>query len=267
MNDFEKKLREIFEENYEFLKLEGGHAINDYIKEEAFNQVLYYWRRNRELIERVTQAEVKLALPEQRTPKAGYRYALEGVVDIVREGGETWMYDIKTHDRASVEGNIELYRSQLNVYAYIWKNLRGNDLDDTAVISTVLPQSLKAALRSGNADAVEEEMKAWDPVIPLGYSEEEVERMIEDFGAVVEAIEENRFSAPPAERLASKEGNERNVFAVRVCRNCDVRFSCRSFREYVRNTDRGNQSLRKYLDDYGTEFTPEAFIEGNLAEE
>jgi hypothetical protein len=91
--------------------------------------------------------------------------------------------------------------------------------------------------------------------------------MIEEFGDVVELIEERKFSPPPVERLRSKEGGDRNIFAVRVCRNCDIRFSCPSFRDYVRESDRGNQSLRKYLDDYGTESSPEAFVEGNLRDD
>jgi len=260
----EHRLREIFEENLEFIKAEGSHSITDFIKEEAFNQILLYLRKNFELIRKITEAEVKLTLPEQTTPVLGLRYTVEGVIDIVREGDETWMYDLKTHDRSSIECNKDLYRQQLNVYAHIWKTLRGNRLDNTAIISTSLPSSLKGAIRAGDPKRIEHEMKFWDPIVPLGYSEEEIEEMIESFGKTVEAIEQNHFAPPPTERLFSKDDGERNIFAVRVCLNCDVRFSCASFREYVRQSDRGNQGLRKYLDVYGTEFTTEDFIEGNL---
>jgi len=81
---------------------------------------------------------------------------------------------------------------------------------------------------------------------------------------VVEAIEDHEFRPPEPERLSSKEGQDRNIFAVRVCRNCDIRYSCASFRAYVKASDRGNQGFRRYLDDYGTENSAEAFIEGNL---
>ncbi|NTV79743.1 MAG: hypothetical protein HGA25_11585, partial [Clostridiales bacterium] len=58
---------------------------------------------------------------------------LEGlnVVDIVRDDEETWMYDIKTHDPDFIAGNKTFYEKQLNVYSYIYQNLRGNQLDHT----------------------------------------------------------------------------------------------------------------------------------------
>jgi hypothetical protein len=264
--EVEARIREIFEENFEFIRAEGGHSITEFIKEEAFNQTLYYFRKNVELIARITQAEVKLTLPEQRTPRDGIRYTIEGVIDIVREGEETWMYDIKTHDRFAVESNKELYRQQLNVYAYVWTKLMGNDLDNTAVISTSMPTGLKNAIKNGNAEHVLHEMNHWDPVISLGYSEEEIESMIEQFGSTVEDIENHEFSAPPVERLYEKDDGGRSIFANRVCRNCDVRFSCPSFREYARQNNRASRGFRKYFDDYGTDFTTEEFIDGNLVE-
>ena len=47
MEDFEviEKIREYFEENYELLRLEGGHAITQDIKELALTQVLYYFQK------------------------------------------------------------------------------------------------------------------------------------------------------------------------------------------------------------------------------
>jgi len=267
MNIEDSQIRELFEENYEFLKVEGGHVITDFVKEQAFLQVLWYWKRNRALAEKVTQAEVRLVLPEQRSPSSGLRYSLEGVVDIVREGEETWMYDLKTPERAAIEANIDSYRAQLNVYAHIWKRLRGNELDNCALISTALPQGLKAAIRAGSEEGVTREFSAWDPVIPLGYSEEEVEAMIEDFGRVVEAIEEGRFEAPSPSRLMQRAEGERNIFAWKVCRNCDIRFSCPSFRTYVREGEGGGAGFRRWLDDYGSDATPEDFIDGNLRED
>jgi len=269
MNDeeIEFHIHEIFDENYDFLKAEGGDMVTDFVKNEAFSQVLQYWKRNRALIDKITESEVKLTLPGLKTPRKDIPYNLEGVVDIVREGEETWMYDIKTHERAAIESNLDSYKAQLNVYAYIWRGLRGNKLDNTAIISTPLPPALKAAIKSGDEAWIARERAAWDPIIPLGYSEDEVERMIKDFGAVVESIEDHVFTPPPTERLTSKEGRDRNIFAVRVCRNCDIRYSCASFRDYVKSSDRGNQGFRRYLDDYGTEIAPEAFIEGNLRDD
>ena len=264
VREVETRLREMFEENFEFIRAEGGHSITEFIKEEAFRQILFYFRKNVEMIAKIAQAEVKLTLPEQVTPKDEIRYTIEGVIDIVREGDETWMYDVKTHDRFSVESNKELYRQQLNVYAYIWTKLMGNGLDNTAVISTSLPVGLKNAMKNGSSEHVRHEMERWESVIPLGYSEEEIESMIRQFGSTVEQIEHHEFAAPPVERLSEKDEGGRGIFANRVCRNCDVRFSCPSFREYARQNDRASKGFRKYFDDYGTDFTTDEFVEGNL---
>jgi hypothetical protein len=262
--EVEDRLREIFEENFEFIRAEGGHSITDFIKEEAYLQILCYFRKNIAIIDQITEAEVKLTLPGLRTPDKRRNYTIEGVVDIIREGDEVWMYDLKTHDRFAVENNKPFYREQLNVYAHIWKRLMGNRLDNTAIISTALPGALKGALRNGIKEQIAFEMQRWDPVIPLGYSEDEVEAMIGEFGQVVDAIEDHEFAAPSVERLVEKDEGGRGVFATRVCRNCDARFSCTSFRDYARQSDSRNQGFRKYFDDYGTDFTTEEFIEGNL---
>ena len=104
MEDF---LREVFEENFEHLRLESGHSITPYGKEVAFNQVLIYWRKMRGVAENVTDTEVRLSLPQQETPR-GREYTIEGVVDIVREQDRTMMYDIKTHEADYVRANLEM---------------------------------------------------------------------------------------------------------------------------------------------------------------
>src|SRR5579864_812265 len=105
-------LREMFEENYEGLKLEGGHSISRDFKELAFQQVLLYWQKLRDVAENVTDTEVKLMLPNLRTP-AERNYTVEGVVDIIRAQDRTTMYDIKTHDADYIRRNTEEYSKQL----------------------------------------------------------------------------------------------------------------------------------------------------------
>jgi hypothetical protein len=120
-------LREAFEDNYERLRVENGRGLSADGKEFAWNQVLLYWKKLREIAKSITDTEVHLTLPNQETPK-GRHYAIEGVVDIVREEGYTVMYDIKSHAADYVRQNKELYERQLNVYAHIWRMLRGEDL-------------------------------------------------------------------------------------------------------------------------------------------
>lgn len=224
-----------FERNYTRLRMEGGQALTPFIKASALRQVRMYWRKMRDVATNVTDTEVRLALPDQTTPQ-GRGYTIEGIVDIVRENDRTVMYDIKTHDPDYVRGHLEDYERQLNVYAHIWQGLRGNPLDETAIIATAFPATLREALARRDERRIDEEMEKWNPLIEIPLDPHKVEETIGDFGATVDAIEERRFSPPPVETLKSKIENTRDRFATRVCINCDARFSCASYRNYAIST-------------------------------
>ncbi|HOS30697.1 MAG TPA: PD-(D/E)XK nuclease family protein [Treponemataceae bacterium] len=265
-DEIELKLRDFFEENFQYLKESSGHTIDAYMKEKAFQQVLYYWKKNRALIERITRSEVKLSLPEQKTPNDKIPYTLEGVVDIVQEIDGIWLYDLKTHDKERIQGNLTPYKEQLFMYAFIWKNLQGNELDNTAIISTPLPFKLQRAIELAKPELIEREVKNWQPVIPIGYSEDEVADMIDNFGEVVEHIENSRFSAPDVDSLLNIPDGMKKPFAVHVCRNCDVRFSCRSYVEYMKvNKGANRNNMFKYMCVRAED--QDDFITGNLSEE
>jgi len=63
--EIEKRLRGMFERNYQRLRLESGHALTPEIKEAALQQVLYYWKKLRDLANTITDTEVRLHLPNQ----------------------------------------------------------------------------------------------------------------------------------------------------------------------------------------------------------
>jgi hypothetical protein len=67
--DIEQFLRDTFEDNYRTLRLEGGHGLTPDIKDYAYQQVLRYWQKLKEVAENVTDTEVPLVLPNQQTPK------------------------------------------------------------------------------------------------------------------------------------------------------------------------------------------------------
>lgn len=263
--EIEQKLRDFFESNFQYLKETSGHAIDGYMKEKAFQQVLYYWKKNRALIEKITRSEVKLSLPERTTPNDKIPYTIEGIVDIVQEKDGTWLYDLKTHDIDRIKANIGQYKEQLYVYSFIWNKLQGNELDNTAVISTSLPDRLQAAIRKRRPELIELELESWQPVIPIGYKEEEVEAMINSFGEVVEKIENSEFAPPDVDVLLNKPSGMKSVFAVHMCRNCDVRFNCSSYRKYLevsKGATRNN--MRKYMRPSAEEQND--FIQGNMEE-
>ena len=67
------------------------------------------------------------------------------------------------------------------------------------------------------------------------------------------------------ERIEAKiEGTTRR-FATQVCRNCDARFSCGSFREYARKGQiKGKFDFRRYLEELAEPLEQEEWLNSNL---
>lgn len=251
-DEIEPFLRDRFEENYEQLRLESGHTLTSDVKETAWQQVLLYWRKLRDIATRITDTEVRLSLPGQTSPQ-GREYTIEGVVDILRADDLTVMYDIKTHEVDYVRANLELYKQQLNVYAHIWQELRGEDLDAMAVIATDFPRPIKEALFNPDPDALQIALHHWDPVVPIEYDPAHKDRTLFAFGETVDKIENGEFAPPPPERLQEEIPGAwtHERFGTRICRQCDARFSCNSYRVYAR---RGRQiaegGMTYFADEY-----------------
>ena len=262
--EIEQEIARLFEENYELMRLEGGHALSADIKTQALLQVLFYWRKMRDVAENVTDTEVKLNLPEKLTPK-GRKYGIEGVVDIIRENDRTVMYDIKTHDSEYVRANTAEYEKQLNVYAHIWQGLRQQELDQTAIIATSLTSGLREASKGNDAKRIERELNNWNPLIDIPFNVDSVEATIAEFGEVVDAIESRSFEPPPVERLKALLPGKKTTFAVQVCRSCDARFSCSAYRNYVDSSQsRADTLLSRFLNDYGNDSDREDWRYTNL---
>ena len=260
----EQFILEAFEENFELLQLEGGHSLAANVKAAALNQVLLYWRKLHDIAMSVTETEVKLSLPNQETPQ-GRKFNIDGVVDIVQEEGRTFMYDIKTHDADYINSHPELYTRQLNVYAHIWQSLREKHLDGTAIIATAFPEYVRAALDEPDPRALEAALRRWNPVIPLQTDPAQVEETIRDFACVVDAIEGHQFAPPPLEKLNDRLAGDKVLFATRVCRNCDSRFSCDSYREYALHSRQpGTSQIMQYFSDFGTDQELEDWLNGAL---
>ena len=257
-------IRENFESNYEELRAAAAHSIAPDVKAAALHQVLLYWRVMRDVALNVSDTEVRLSLPAQATPQ-GRIYSIEGIVDILRDNARTVMYDIKTHDAAYVRANLELYAEQLNVYAHIWQTLRHQNLDAMAIIATHFPESVANALSDGNAEELDYALQGWQPLVEVDFHPDSVAGTIAEFGRVVDDIEERRFGPPPVDRLKEVLLGTRNVrFATQVCRNCDVRFSCSSYRDYAWNGAR--QLADRAIGFYGEESAGDAEQEAWRAE-
>lgn len=267
--NIETLIRQWFADNLDALQRESGHRLAPAAQKAALHQVLAYWRKlGRTVAAQVTETEVRLNLPGNKTPQ-GQLFNIEGIVDIVQAAGRTVMYDVKTHDVEQVRGNTDSYQRQLNVYAHIWQHLQGQALDETAIICTALPRRVEAAVRAdadyptdATAATLARELAQWEPIVSLPFDSAAVEAMIADFAGVVDKIEGGAFEPPDPARLREKVyPGARVAFGVEVCRNCDARFSCDAYRQYVRQgrPQAATAYFREYVDDYGLDDDREAW--------
>lgn len=257
-------IEQAFEDNYQILRTESSRSLTPDGKQAALREVLLYWRKMRRVAEKVTETEVKLTLSGQESP-AKHRFSIHGVVDIVRDNERTCMYDIKTHEVAYVHAHPELYQEQLNVYAHIWQELRRRQLDETAIIATRYPPAVAEALESGDEARLQAALDAWEPLVAFDFDESQISDTIAAFGQVVDAIEAGRFAPRSLQDLEEKiYGNE--TFATRTCRNCDARFSCRTYRRYLQqaSTGRDAAAYRRYINDPGPEQDLDLWRSANL---
>lgn len=276
MKDMEAFIHSCFWHNFELLRQEGGHSLSPETRDVALNQVLIYWRRLREVAERITDTEVPIHLPNQITPK-GRVFGIEGVVDVIREDDLTIMYDIKTHDPDYVRDHSEVYAMQLNLYAYVWQQLRNEPLDMLAIIATAYDKAIRDVIPPGKlvSDLTDDELveldtvlERWQPLVELEYNHLDVVETIRQFGEVVDKIEDGVFSPPSIEILETKWQQTNERFATRICRNCDARFSCDSYRSFATRNQRGNWRLADFVEtffgDLGEAAQQEGWIASNL---
>lgn len=258
---------EAYETNYERMRMETGRALAPATKRQGLQQVLMYFEKLQKIAETVTETEVKLTLPEQISPE-GNKFTIEGIVDIIRDGetDKTTMYDIKTHDADFVKEYIDDYKDQLNVYTHIWQELRNERLDETAVIATKFPNTLKKALDKGEDDKLQRELEKWEPIILIPFSQENVKETIHKFACVVDKIENRAFQPPNVSILKGRVKGTRQTFATRFCRNCDARFSCDSFREYAYTSASFAGGFAQYISDLGAADAVEDFTNTNALE-
>lgn len=227
-------IRNSFYYNYESLQYEGGHKLSPDNLISALNQVLMYWRKLNHIAINVTDTEVRLCLSNEKT-KNNRSFNIEGIVDIIRDQDKVIMYDIKTHDSEEVRANSDNYETQLNVYAYIWKILRQQSLDEISIICTSLPEALKNSILINDLKNIESNLKSWNPIVTLDFDLTHVQNTIEEFKTLVDKIEDHDFNPRTLDDLKTIFPGSKSIFAVNTCRNCDVRFTCSSYRTYAFN--------------------------------
>lgn len=269
--EIEDFIHECFNDNYTSLSSETGKSLSLKQQEAAIQQIIYYLYRMWNIAENVTETEVKLILPGQRTRK-NRKYNLLGVVDLVSDDSGTKMYDLKTLEKDVILEDKDKFRKQLSIYTHIWKGIKDQKLDGSAIIATSVPVEIKKIVKQfiEEPEAKFEEfhsaIEKIDPIITVDVDEAQIQDFLTEFGDIIDKIEERVFEPANVIKLRTKQPGTNSDFGSLVCRNCDARYSCDSYREYIGSARGKVRTLfGQYWDD--EEETAESWIIDNLYED
>ena len=120
---------------------------------------------------------------------------------------------------------------------------------------------MKDAWRRNDMAAFLFEFERWQPLIELPFDQGRLEETLGSFAEVVDAIEGKHFAPRTEEDL---DGGGKRRFATRVCRNCDARFSCSSYRAWARKRSGNDRSAAKYFSDPVPDAEQNDWVDGNL---
>lgn len=260
-----KTIIEDFDRNYMLLEHETGRSLSPQLRKAALLQVIVYWYAMRSVAERVTETEVRLVLPLQSSPQKR-KFNLEGVVDLIRTDAGIFMHDIKSLDKEVIEGQLDSYAEQLGVYAHIWQTLNNQRIDGASVISTAIPREISEKLEGvdiHDESAVLEVLKGWNPTIDVNVTQPEIAQITEKFGTVVDKISCKEFSPANVFKLKQKPDGQSRDFGSLICRKCDGRFSCESYREFMKDKDGKLANLISLIQ--GEDSEEDEFIEAATA--
>lgn len=188
----EQKISEWFNANYENLSQEHGLYLSKAVLDEALTQVLMYVVRRGSDWSGIRNAEVKLNAVRED-------YILEGIVDLICEDndGEFEITDFKAGPKPNVNitrdrEQVEIYRRQLNVYAYLVENSTGRKVHAMKLYYT------------GDFGT--------NPEIKYSYDETEAEKILQDLDETVAKIMNGEFQ----DRTNNHD----------TCSDCDFRYYC-----------------------------------------
>jgi len=185
----EGRIRELFERTFRFLSMSDVRPIGQKAKEAAFEQVMNYFRQNRDEMRRIIQTEVDVSLEKNG-------YILTGKVDLLLGGdGKLELLDFKTSPRPKENPElIAAYERQLCLYAHILEQRYGHRVDRLMLYWTSEPTKE-------------------DALMVLPYEPRKVEEAGRYFDQVVARIQAKEFKvkAPP------EPG---------ICKECDLRLLC-----------------------------------------
>ncbi len=187
----ESRIRELFERTFRLLAISGVRPVGGEAKIAAFEQVMNYFRQNRDEMHRIIQTEVDVSLEKDS-------YILTGKVDLLLGGdGKLELLDFKTSPRPKDSAErIAAYERQLCTYAYVLERRHGRRVDRLLLYWTSEPRKE-------------------DALMVLPYDPRRVEEAGRHFDKVVRCIQAREFAViqPPEPR---------------ICKECDLRMLCRA---------------------------------------
>ena len=203
----EREIEKLFNLIEISMESEGRRASSPKAREKALQVIITFCKKyGEELIPKIKEAELRLL-------KEMDNYILYGIVDAVLNNEEYEIWDYKGMERPdpkkpSGKKKIELYKKQLFVYGYLFKERNGNYPKKGVLM--FLNELLK---------------EKGEPFLEIEFDRKETIREVEDFirefSEIVKEIEkskeENRWELP-------KEIDEK------VCKQCDFKFDCERFR-------------------------------------
>jgi hypothetical protein len=108
----------------------------------------------------------------------------------------------------------------------------------------------------------------WQPLVEMDYNADDIADTIRLFGETVDQIENRQFAPPPPARLKEVWQTSGQRYAVRVCRICNARYSCSSYRVYANERAPRDWKLRDFTryfyDEPDDQVAPEGWVAVNL---
>ena len=158
--------------------------------ESAYEQVIEYYKRKKDLWDIIQEAEVEIGLVRKD-------YILDGVVDLIQGKDNTVeIVDFKSEKKPDIflnQEKFERYRKQLQIYAYLIEKKLNKRVSKMSIYYTAEKNAV--------------------PTVSFDNNTEEVDSTIKEFDNIVKKIERKDFS--------KKSESET------ICNNCDFRFYCK----------------------------------------
>jgi len=162
LND--KKINDWFDTNYQILSTTEKQYLTDKVKKAARQQVLNYYRRNVQELDKVRDAEVSVSLVKKD-------YILKGTIDLIKGKGDTVeIIDFKSEAKPDIDDaqSYQRYQKQLETYAHIVEVRHGLNVSKVHLYYT----------GEGNGN----------PLITFAKNQRHIDQTMQEFDGIVNRI-------------------------------------------------------------------------------